>query len=241
MTSNLYPNNNILARKLSQMDSQISRISLARQPYQSDWYEVSYEATATAAGVITFSDTSFVPNNMFNVGDKIRLKQGGAYKYFYVIKTSATSIKVFAGVDYSTTAAAVTNLALSRISNPVGHPGYFLFASTLQCESPMTVTQGTLETAFFLQGNICFFRLNRYGYVIGGTPDYNLVEDLPIECDYWVAPQVVGYGGATPIIAVRPVAIWDQTTQIIMAKIPLQVYDAGINEHNFSTFYKIKT
>lgn len=62
----------------------------------------------------------------FQKGDKIRLKQGGAFKYFYVISNPNTSTLVLCGGnDYTVANSAITDISVSRAHNPFGFPGDF--------------------------------------------------------------------------------------------------------------------
>jgi hypothetical protein len=60
----------------------------------------------------------------FSVGDKIRLKQGGSYKYFYVSVVGSGSIALQAGTDYTLTDTTITDAYYSK-GNAVGFPGVF--------------------------------------------------------------------------------------------------------------------
>lgn len=62
--------------------------------------------------------------NIYAVGDQIRLKQGGAYKYFSVIAVADTLLTVTGGSDYSVANASITDAAFSK-GGGVGHPGWF--------------------------------------------------------------------------------------------------------------------
>lgn len=65
------------------------------------------------------ADTIYTP------GTKIRLKQGGGYKYFYVIDNTSTLVSLQAGDDYYLTNSAITDIAYSYIESPAGFPPIF--------------------------------------------------------------------------------------------------------------------
>jgi hypothetical protein len=72
--------------------------------------------------------TITVPSNAttkYSVGDKIRLKQGGGYKYFYVTGVADTLLTVSGGSDYTVANSVITDNDFSKLSSPVGFPGYF--------------------------------------------------------------------------------------------------------------------
>ena len=76
-------------------------------------------ASATTITVPAGADT------IYSVGDKIRFKQGGAYKYYYIITVAAALLTVTGGSDYTVANAAITNIYYSKNSSPVGFPGWF--------------------------------------------------------------------------------------------------------------------
>jgi hypothetical protein len=59
----------------------------------------------------------------FQKGDKIRLKQGGSYKYFFIIGNPNTNTLVLCGgTDYVVANSAITDIYVSRANNPFGFP-----------------------------------------------------------------------------------------------------------------------
>ena len=75
--------------------------------------------------ITTLVDVNFT----FSVGDKIRFKQGGTYKYFYVIVIdNPTQLQLIGGSDYSISNSPITDVAYSKVSSPVGFPTKFMLA-----------------------------------------------------------------------------------------------------------------
>ncbi len=65
-------------------------------------------------------------NSIYSVGDKIRFKQDGAYKYFYIIVLdSPTQLQLTGGSTYSITNSPITEISYSKVSSPVGFPTFF--------------------------------------------------------------------------------------------------------------------
>jgi hypothetical protein len=58
----------------------------------------------------------------YQKGDKIRLKQGGEYKYFYIVSVSDTTLTITGGSDYTLANAAITDNYYSKAMNPQGWP-----------------------------------------------------------------------------------------------------------------------
>jgi hypothetical protein len=67
----------------------------------------------------------------YQKGDKIRLKQGGDYKYFYVVGVAATVLTVTGGDDYTVAEAAITDNYYSKSENPQGFPHWFSYTPSL--------------------------------------------------------------------------------------------------------------
>lgn len=84
--------------------------------------------TWTYASATTFTVSRDV-TDVFDLGTKVRLKQGGGWKYFYVVATSYsspnTTITVTGGADYSLINAPITDGYLSQAASPVGFPQWF--------------------------------------------------------------------------------------------------------------------
>jgi Concanavalin A-like lectin/glucanases superfamily len=79
------------------------------------------------------STTITVPSDAttkYSLGDKIRLKQGGGYKYFYVTDLTSTVLTVTGGSDYSVANASITDNDYSKVVTPVGFPQYFNWSPT---------------------------------------------------------------------------------------------------------------
>lgn len=88
------------------------------------WIEVEDESWSYASAT-----TITVPSgatSIFAVGDKIRLKQGGAYKYFYVTDIADTTLTVYGGTDYTVANSTITDAAFSK-GGGIGHPGWFAY------------------------------------------------------------------------------------------------------------------
>ena len=114
------PLNNTLAVTLNRLESRLSNLEHARQPYLADWVEITEPATF-GTGFLSFTNLSYV--TPFEVGDRIRLKQGGSYKYFYFIQYGMEFIVfLYGGTDYVMVNGDVTNIAYSRNPAPSNFP-----------------------------------------------------------------------------------------------------------------------
>lgn len=165
---------------------------LLYQPLSFDWVEMAqFTATGATSGLITFSDTTLVASEFFQIGDRIRFKQGGSYKYFVVISISSNTITVFGGSDYAVTAASVTNLAMSRIPNPSGAPTMFNFDGDVTAlVGGATYTAGDETFLFKLDGNICIIDAYVTGSDLAGFAS-QISMALPIEADVSTVPQFI--------------------------------------------------
>jgi len=106
------------------------------------WVEVSDTWAYASATTIT------VPTNateFYQKGDRVRLKQGGAYKYYYIVTVAATLLTVTGGSDYTVANAAITDIAISRSFRPFGFPQRFDYVPTF---AALTLGNGTLVSQF---------------------------------------------------------------------------------------------
>ena len=70
----------------------------------------------------------------YRVGRKLRCKQGGGYKYFYVISSSFatnTTVTITGGSDFSLANASITDNYFSYVETPEGFPDWFAYTPTV--------------------------------------------------------------------------------------------------------------
>ena len=112
----------------------------------------AYQAVSGILGTIRFSSVDV--SHRFGRGDKIRLKQGGAFKYFSVISSTFsthTDIVVTGGTDHTLANAAITDFYLSKGDAPVGFPQDFNYTLTVGGSGSMTInTQVTQQAKFYV-------------------------------------------------------------------------------------------
>ena len=84
-------------------------------------------AYASATTITVPSDATL----KYQPGDKIRLEQGGAFKYWVVYSVAATVITIIETTDYTLANSAITDVAFSRVANPFGFPDWFNYTPTL--------------------------------------------------------------------------------------------------------------
>jgi hypothetical protein len=105
----------------------------------------------------------------------LRFKQGGAYKYFYIIKVENALLTVTGGSDYSVADVAITDIYVGNAVLSVGFPQKFNYTPT-----PTNLSGGTINVAkFMLVGKRVFvaFRYTCAGAGISGSVSVS----LPIE------------------------------------------------------------
>lgn len=87
--------------------------------------------TWTFVSSTSFKLTGVDRTAVFTPGTRLRLKQGGAYKYFVVVSaafSTDTTVTITGGSDYTLANAAITDNYYSYEANPQGYPGWFNFA-----------------------------------------------------------------------------------------------------------------
>ena len=95
----------------------------------------------------------------FPVGARLRLKQGGAFKYFVVVSaafSTDTTVTITGGDDYSLANAAITDNYYSYQGNPQGYPGWFNYTATL---TGFTGTPTQTANRFCVNGRACLFNI----------------------------------------------------------------------------------
>ena len=101
----------------------------------------------------------------YQIGDRVRLKQGAGYKYYYVTAVSYsapnTTITLFGGSDYTVANSAITDNYYSKAANPQGFPEWFNF--TLSATWTNGPTSTTDVARFKIIGRTLTFIWSRKG------------------------------------------------------------------------------
>ena len=144
------------------------------------WIALTTCVYASAAAFTIAQDMSAV----LAVGDRIRLVQSGATKYFYVVGVSVsggiTTVTVTGGSDYSLANAAITSPCVSNAASPAGFPDWLNWSPTFTASGNMTFTSVATNVAKFkLVGKQLYLVLLATG-TTGGTADVAIDFSLPV-------------------------------------------------------------
>lgn len=108
------------------------------------------EETWTYASATTITVPSGAASK-YQKGDKIKITNNSATKYFYIVSVADTVLTVTGGSDYTVHDSAISNNFYSKIENPQGFPTSFGFTSTVSGFTPapslslkFTISGGTL-------------------------------------------------------------------------------------------------
>jgi hypothetical protein len=123
-----------------------------------DWIEVRETWAYASATTITVPTDA---TTRYQKGDRIRLKQGGSYKYFYGTGIAATVLTVNGGSDFTVANSAITDIAYSRVPAPLGFPVSFNWNANL---SGVTLGSGVLTAKFQMIGALVSFH---WEFVLG--------------------------------------------------------------------------
>ena len=74
----------------------------------------------------------------YQKGDRLRWKQGGAYKYGVIVTVADTLLTIAVNTDYTVADSAITDNYYSHQANPIGYPGWFAYTPTLTSNSAWT-------------------------------------------------------------------------------------------------------
>lgn len=136
----------------------------------SGWTESTVTATYVSATTFTVSGDLTA---RYVKGSKIRLKQAGAYKYWFVASSvySApnTTVTVYSNNDYTLANAAITDLALTKDAVAEGFPEYFSYTPTFNG----TLGNGTLSGYYTLMGRTCHLYMK---FIFGSTSAMNATD-----------------------------------------------------------------
>lgn len=117
------------------------------------WSRVSDTWTYASSTTITVPSDATLK---YQIGDKIRLKQGGAYKYFYISVVASTLLTITGGSDYTLTNAKITDVYVSSTLNAFGFPSDW--TNFTPSYTNVIVGNGVNTGAFVMIGKTVFFR-----------------------------------------------------------------------------------
>lgn len=98
-----------------------SGTTLSLDTVSSGWTEAPETWTYLTTGSV-----QSIATGVYEKSDKIRLKQGGAYKYFICVGVSGSAMWLDAGVDFIVVSGtAISSPGYSKTENPIGFPHSF--------------------------------------------------------------------------------------------------------------------
>jgi hypothetical protein len=150
----------------------------ARSPFENTAWKYASATTITVTGDATL---------YYQVGDKVRLKQGGSYKYFYIITVAAALLTITGGSDYTLTNADITDVEISRAAGPTGFPAQHNWSPTLV---GFSANPGFSNYRFHCEGRRCFVSISQLS---AGTSN---AVTLTISAPITAATVSVGFWGA---------------------------------------------
>ena len=117
------------------------------------WYRVSLSGQDGWAPVVdtwtyASANTINVPAgaaSIYWVGDRIRLVQGGGYKYYTLTGVADTLLTVGINTDFTIANADITNISYSHAKTPIGFPDLFTFSPSW---INVTVGNGTVTAKY---------------------------------------------------------------------------------------------
>jgi hypothetical protein len=179
------PLDNQFAQLIADMNKRLSNLETNNQPYIGDWNNLGAEpSSVTSTNVITFTNPNYVASNFFQIGDKFRYKQGGSFKYAYVILVNLSNITIDGGLDYIAIIGSISDIGFSRTVNPSGHPLFFHYSAVLSSESAgLTIVHDDFVPAngiYSMSGNSMKIT-GQAGGILGGTTGSVLAMTLPFD------------------------------------------------------------
>jgi len=113
--------------------------------------------------------------SLYQKGDKLRLKQGGGYKYYYIVGVADTVLTVTGGSDFTVANSAITDIAISRASNPFGFPHWFNWTPTFTGFS----TNPTGVHRFSVIGDQCTVIIRHVGIGTSNATGFTVLAPIP--------------------------------------------------------------
>jgi len=139
------------------------------------WYQ-PFMLGATTGGLVdetwTYASSTTVTvttdaTTRYQKGQKVRFKQGGSYKYFYIVAVAATTLTLAAGSDYSVANAAITDVNISNAEVAFGFPATFTYTPTYTGSGTLAFGTVAAVPRFFIVNGNCILNIYPLGTVSG--------------------------------------------------------------------------
>lgn len=144
-----------LLREISSLRKRLDLLITHGNVGADGWIPACETWTRTGANTFTLSGQGD-RRTIYQVGTKLRYKQGGAWQYQVVIANAyaapTTTVTTTGGSDYNFAVGAITDNYYSYAENPQGWPDWFNWTPTLVGFNPVP---GTIVARFFIQGRHC--------------------------------------------------------------------------------------
>jgi hypothetical protein len=128
--------------------------------------------TWTASSDAITITTQAGSTDIYEVGDKLRFKQGGGFKFNYAIAVTDTTLTMTGSTDYEMTTDTITDNYYSHCSTPVGFPQYFNYTPT-----GISATNVTMTGRFIITGRI--IHVDFYA-IFTGTITFTTMPTIPV-------------------------------------------------------------
>jgi hypothetical protein len=138
----------------------------------------SVNATLTYASATTINSSADLTGIIPRCA-KFRWKQGGDYKFAYLVNITSNLWTILAGSDYSVANATITDAAWSVSDPAIGFPKVFNFTPTVTSFSGSFTSLGTCLFPFFIANNRVYFDIN-ISIVTNGTAAGDVETTLPL-------------------------------------------------------------
>lgn len=122
---------------------------------QTGWLEIADPFSYSSSTVVNISGGS--GTSRFGKGYKVRFKQGGGYKYFYIESVASATLTLNGGSDYSVANSAITDVAISMMEKPLDFPEWFNYTAT---PTGFSANPTNIVSKFKLSGTTCFLAVN---------------------------------------------------------------------------------
>jgi hypothetical protein len=157
-------------RDIQQSIDEFSKVPIS---YRGDWHELAEPMVFVSSISMRVSNSAVDLTKIFAIGDPIRYKQGGDYKYGYITKVTTNVITIRSGSDFTIINSPITDVAKGLKLNPIGFPVLFNIPNSAYSAAPGSITlSGTpsdTKTQFFMVGPVITVRVITFNATISGA------------------------------------------------------------------------
>ena len=185
-------------QKITDINTRVGNLERTTQPQIIDWYPLSPSSFSHIGtnNYLKVNDGTLL--GIFQLGDRLTIKQGGVIKDFYVLQVDVLNgaLWINGGDSYTFTSASIQSISVSKSPLPVNFDDGFSFAPLCFKYVPPWISYTPNlwnQITYSMTGDIVTMSIDSYANNWPST--YDMAFTLPFKAGSGINATTVSYGG----------------------------------------------